>query len=233
MGDSFLLMCGGLYDPLIGIVDAQRSGSDVLSMWNSLNRGGKTLPYTIKQNVLRYYMNEWWYNDPDAFVIRRNEKEYNGLKLSLGLLTDEEVKVSAVSQLLGGGLFSMTEPLDKIDDERLNNLYHISYLFLKLNLIQYTALDKNEKGLEVFLEHAKYETSAKGILCDFLSNSVPDEKYDIVCSFGLIEHFSPKDREKILRLHFQLTNPKRYTLISFPTNIFPYHFFRKTARFSL
>ena len=99
----------------------------------------------------------------------------------------------------------------------------------KLNLIQYTALDKNEKGLEVFLEHAKYETSAKGILCDFLSNSVPDEKYDIVCSFGLIEHFSPKDREKILRLHFQLTNPKGYTLISFPTNIFPYHFFRKTA----
>ncbi|MCQ2792546.1 MAG: alpha-galactosidase [Bacilli bacterium] len=125
MGDSFFLMCGGLYDPVIGIVDGQRSGSDVLSMWDAPNRGGKTLPYTIKQNVLRYYMNEWWYNDPDAFIIRRNKKAHKGLKLSLGLLNDEEVKTSTINQLLGGGLFSMTEPLDKIDDDRLNNLYHL------------------------------------------------------------------------------------------------------------
>lgn len=124
MGNSFFLMCGGLYDPLIGIVDAQRSGSDVLSMWSAMNRGGKTLPYTMKQSILRYYMNEWWYNDPDAYIVRRNKKEYKGLRLSLGLLNDEEVKTSTINQLLGGGLFSMTEPLNKIDD-RLNNIYHV------------------------------------------------------------------------------------------------------------
>ncbi|MCQ2787084.1 MAG: alpha-galactosidase [Bacilli bacterium] len=125
MGDSFFLMCGGLYDPLIGIVDAQRSGSDVLSMWSAMNRGGKTLPYTMKQSILRYYMNEWWYNDPDAFIIRRNKWKYQGLKLSLGLLNDEEVKTSTINQLLGGGLFSMTEPLNEIDEDRLNNIYHV------------------------------------------------------------------------------------------------------------
>ncbi len=125
MGDSFFLMCGGLYDPLIGIVDAQRSGSDVLSMWSAMNRGGKTLPYTMKQSILRYYMNEWWYNDPDAFIVRRNKWLYQGLKLSLGLLNDEEVKTSTINQLLGGGLFSMTEPLDQIDKDRLNNIYHV------------------------------------------------------------------------------------------------------------
>lgn len=125
MNDAFFLMCGGLYDPLIGIVDAQRSGSDVLSMWSAMNRGGKTLPYTMKQSILRYYMNEWWYNDPDAFIIRRNKKKYKGLRLSLGLLNDEEVKTSTINQLLGGGLFSITEPLNNIDQDRLDNIYHV------------------------------------------------------------------------------------------------------------
>lgn len=123
--DSFFLMCGGLYDPLIGIVDAQRSGSDVLSMWSAANRGGKTLPFTMKQSLLRYYMNTWWYNDPDCYVIRKNKKKYKNLKISLGLLNDNEVKTSTINQILGGGFFSMTEPLDKISEDRLNNVYHI------------------------------------------------------------------------------------------------------------
>jgi len=125
MGNSFFLMCGGLYDPLIGIVDAQRVGSDVLSMWSASNKGGKTLPFTMKQNILRYYMNSWWYNDPDCFVVRRNKKEYKGLRISLGLLNDDEVKTSSINQLLGGGIFSMTEPLNKIDNDRLNYIYRV------------------------------------------------------------------------------------------------------------
>jgi len=125
MGNAFFLMCGGLYDPLIGIVDAQRTGSDVLSMWSATNKGGKTLPFTMKQNLLRYYMNYWWYNDPDSFIIRRNKIPYKGLRLSLGLLTDNEVNTSSINQILGGGLFSMTEPLDKIDKDRLNLIFKI------------------------------------------------------------------------------------------------------------
>ena len=62
--DAYFLMCGGLYDPLIGIVNGQRIGSDVLSMWSSnIQKGGKTSPFTIKQNLLRYFMNHWWDND--------------------------------------------------------------------------------------------------------------------------------------------------------------------------
>ena len=126
--EAFFLMCGGLYDPLIGIVDGQRSGSDVLSIWgeglrNGLN--GKNCPFTIKQNILRWYMNEWWVTDPDALMVRRNEKEERGLNLTLGLLTDDEVKTSTVNQLIGGGLVCSTEPLDRIDDERLYVLRHV------------------------------------------------------------------------------------------------------------
>lgn len=127
MGEkSYFLMCGGLYDPIIGLVDAQRTGSDVLSMWSStINKGGKTAPYTTKQSILRYYMNAWWNNDPDALMIRRNEQMERNLRLTYGLLNDEEVKTSVINQYMGGGLVCSTEPLDKMDEDRLENLKKI------------------------------------------------------------------------------------------------------------
>ncbi len=118
--ESYFLMCGGLYDPIVGLVDAQRTGSDVLSMWSSnINKDGKTAPYTIKQSVLRYYMNKWWDNDPDALMIRVNDTMERNLRLTYGLLNDEEVKTSVINQFMGGGIMCATEPLDKISDDRL------------------------------------------------------------------------------------------------------------------
>lgn len=118
--EAYFLMCGGLYDPIIGLVDAQRTGSDVLSMWSSnINRDGKTAPYTIKQSVLRYYMNQWWDNDPDALMIRKNETMERNLRLTYGLLNDEEVKTCVINQFMGGGIMCATEPLNKITDDRL------------------------------------------------------------------------------------------------------------------
>ena len=127
MGEkSYFLMCGGLYDPVIGLVDGQRMGADVLSMWVSdINRDGKALPFTVKQNLLRYYMNQWWNNDPDALMVRRQGKMTRGLRLTLGLLTEEEVKTAVVNQYMGGGLVCSTEPLAVIDEDRLYQLEHI------------------------------------------------------------------------------------------------------------
>lgn len=117
---SYFLMCGGLYDPIIGLVDAQRTGSDVLSMWSSnINKDGKTAPYTIRQSVMRYYMNRWWDNDPDALMIRRNQVMERNLRLTYGLLNDEEVKTCVLNQFIGGGIMCATEPLDKIDMDRV------------------------------------------------------------------------------------------------------------------
>lgn len=124
--EAYFLMCGGLYDPIIGLVDAQRSGSDVLSMWSStINKGGKTAPFTIKQSLLRYYMNTWWHNDPDALMIRRNAVMERGLRLTYGLLNEDEVRTVVVNQLIGGGIVCSTEPLDRIDPDRLARLRHI------------------------------------------------------------------------------------------------------------
>jgi len=124
--DSYFLMCGGLYDPIIGLVDAQRTGSDVLSMWfSNINKGGKTAPYTIKQSLLRYYMNHWWDNDPDALMVRRNEVMERDLRLTYGLLTDDEVKTVTLNQFISGGLVCTTEPLDQIEPDRLHQLRHV------------------------------------------------------------------------------------------------------------
>ena len=54
--DGWLLVCGGLYDAAIGIADAQRTGSDVLSMWQSEGGGGKAVPCTVKQSLMRAHM---------------------------------------------------------------------------------------------------------------------------------------------------------------------------------
>ncbi len=124
--ESFFLMCGGLYDPIIGLVDGQRMGSDVLSMWVSdINRDGKALPFTVKQNLFRYYMNEWWSNDPDALMVRRQKEMSRNLRLTLGLLNEEEVKTATVNQYVGGGLVCSTEPLAEIDGDRLYQLKHV------------------------------------------------------------------------------------------------------------
>lgn len=123
--DGYLLICGGLYDPLIGIADAQRTGSDVLSLWYDEHSGQPKIPFTTKQNVLRYFMNNWWHNDPDSLMVRRNWKAGKGKDLSMGTLTDDEAVTFTANQYFGGGLIGSTEPLDLIDDDRLYLLRHV------------------------------------------------------------------------------------------------------------
>ncbi len=123
--DSYLLICGGLYDAAVGIADAQRTGSDVLSMWTSAGGGGKAVPCTVKQNLLRTYMGAWWANDADCLMLRRQTEMTRGLNLTLGLLSGEEIKVMLVNQYMSGGLFSQTEPLAHIDRDRLREIRHL------------------------------------------------------------------------------------------------------------
>jgi hypothetical protein len=124
--DGYLLICGGLFSAPAGLVDAHRTSSDVLSMWSERQgrQGGKVAPFTIKQNVLRYWMNELWHNDPDALMVRRQAHKIRYLDLSLGLLNDDEARVTALNQYWGGGLVCFTEPMAEIDDDRIGLLRH-------------------------------------------------------------------------------------------------------------
>jgi hypothetical protein len=125
--DGYLNICGGLYGPLIGVADAQRSGSDVKSTWPPPPQGEESQgygPFTIKQNTLRYWWNLLWDNDPDALMVRRRGEPYRYQALALGMMSDTEALTSTLNQYLGGGLVCTTENLTEIEDDRLLLLRH-------------------------------------------------------------------------------------------------------------
>lgn len=123
--DSYLLVCGGLYDCLAGICDAQRTGSDVKSMWLDEGQNRPKIPITVKQNSYRAFMNEWWNNDADALMVRRDPVGYKIPHLSRGFLTDDEAELFCANQYFGGGLVSSSERLSVIDRDRLLLYRHI------------------------------------------------------------------------------------------------------------
>ncbi len=125
--EGYMLICGGLFSAASGLVDAHRTSSDVLSMWSDSDgkQGGKVVPFTIKQNILRYWMSSLWHNDPDALMVRRNHTRFRSLDLSLGKLTDDEARVTALNQYWGGGLVCFSEPMFNMDADRLGLLRHL------------------------------------------------------------------------------------------------------------
>lgn len=120
--EAYISVCGGHYGGSLGIANSQRSGSDVVSYWDP-----NEIP-KYRQNILRTWMSRLWHVDPDAMMVRRNEKsEFTGshAKLSLGLFTDKEAQVNALNQYIGGGLVTFTENYLTLDDDRLELYKHI------------------------------------------------------------------------------------------------------------
>ncbi len=54
----------------------------------------------------------------------------------------------------------------------------------------------------------------------------PDEKYDIVHSQGLLEHYTPDERKRLICLHRDLLTPNGIAVILVPTPSLPYRFWR-------
>ncbi|MBA7647617.1 Trans-aconitate 2-methyltransferase [subsurface metagenome] len=54
----------------------------------------------------------------------------------------------------------------------------------------------------------------------------PDEKYDIVHSQGLLEHYTPDERKRLICLHRDLLAPNGIAVILVPTPSLPYRFWR-------
>ena len=120
--DAFISVCGGHYGGSLGIANSQRSGSDVVSFWDQ-----KEVP-KYRQNIMRTWMSRLWQVDPDAMMVRRNvtpEFEGSHAKLSLGLFTDDEARVNALNQYVGGGLITFTENFASLDSDRLALYRHI------------------------------------------------------------------------------------------------------------
>jgi hypothetical protein len=126
-GDNvYIVICGGTYSAPSGFVQAHRTSSDVLSIWpKEVDPRKQTAPHTIKQNILRYWMNGLWHNDPDALMVRRNYESERDLDLTLGLMNDYEARTSALNQYWGGGIVCFTEPMKLVEKDRLVLLRHL------------------------------------------------------------------------------------------------------------
>jgi hypothetical protein len=113
---------------------------------------------------------------------------------------------------LGGANSCFYEAIDK-------ELSPIKYLIVDNNL---TGLDKTKTRLNKSDNiEFKYE--------DVLNTSEAIEKYDIVFSVGLIEHFSIEETKKCIASHFCYLKSKGTCIISFPTPTWLYKITRKCA----
>ena len=115
--DSYLSVCGGHFGGSIGIADSQRSGSDVVSIWEPEQVDA------FKQNIRRTWMNRLWHVDADALMIRKRDTPFypesnSWSNLSLGKLNDNEARTSALNQFIGGGMVCFSEYLKELSPER-------------------------------------------------------------------------------------------------------------------
>ena len=120
--EAYISVCGGHYGGSLGIANSQRSGSDVLSWWDT----GELQKY--RQNILRTWMSRLWHVDPDAMMVRRSELVLHPgdyADLTIGRLTDNEALVNTLNQYVGGGLVTFTEDFAVIDDDRRELYKHI------------------------------------------------------------------------------------------------------------
>lgn len=82
----------------------------------------------------------------------------------------------------------------------------LPYLAKKYDNFQLFGIDKSFAGCKLAKIIEKDWNSATNIICgDILKNPIKSEKFDIVFSFGLIEHFDNPD--KVLEKHIELLKP--------------------------
>jgi alpha-galactosidase len=117
-GNRFVLGCGNLIGPSVGLVDGARIGPDVAPFWepkpSPLDPVRTPLSAPSALNSIRNAVNRsWmhgklWANDPDCLLVRDFETE----------MTEEEVRSLASVIALSGGMVLDSDDLTRLSDER-------------------------------------------------------------------------------------------------------------------
>lgn len=119
---------GGLFEANAGLVDINRSGSDVRGHWDPLEGDAHATRYVLRmrQTFARaFYDEKLWTSDQDALQLRRRTTPWRKTKphLSMGVFTDEEAFSTVVYRFLGGGVVQVSDKLDEVPPDRYA-LYH-------------------------------------------------------------------------------------------------------------
>ncbi len=88
---------------------------------------------------------------------------------------------------------------------------------------RYVIYDNNALGVRKFEERTAGIPCAAAKLCDLLElDTSKEEKFDVVLSVGLIEHFPPELTKKMVKVHFDLAREGGIVVLFFPTPTFLY-----------
>jgi alpha-galactosidase len=122
--ERFILGCGSLMAPSVGVFDGNRIGSDVAPFWRFLTTEEREAPSprprrpddllsaetAIRNTMTRGWMhNRLWANDPDCLLVRTDRTK----------LTLDETRSLATAIGLSGGMMLSSDDLDKVPPERL------------------------------------------------------------------------------------------------------------------
>lgn len=114
---------GGLFEGNAGLVDINRSGSDVRGHWDPREGDAYSTRYPVRmrQTFARaIYDEQLWTSDQDALQLRRRTKGWRTTKshIPLGVFTDEEAFSTVVYRFLGGGVVQVSDKLDEVPADR-------------------------------------------------------------------------------------------------------------------
>ncbi len=93
----------------------------------------------------------------------------------------------------------------------------------------YHIVDSNTFGLSLLDEKMSRDKRVSCEQNNVLKLTGSNDRYDLVYSVGLIEHFDITDTAKSIAAHFELCKPGGYVLMTFPTPTWLYCIIRKAA----
>lgn len=96
------------------------------------------------------------------------------------------------------------------------NSCYLDLLLFDLRPSEYVVVDNNQTGLDCLKARTVNNPNVSLLNRDIL-NLEMEQKFDLVFSAGLIEHFNAADTQKALLAHFAATRPGGLVLITFPT----------------
>ena len=104
--------------------------------------------------------------------------------------------------------------------------YHTLQMTKVYPVTKVTLVDFNAGVIEDTKERLSCLKCEKEFLLRDLFNFELSEKYDIVHSQGLLEHYTPEEQQKLICLHRDLLTPNGVAVILVPTPSLPYRLWR-------
>lgn len=109
--DNFILGCTVQLGATVGIVDAERIGTDITPYWGREPdfQESPTVPHVCRNIINRRYQHQrLWLNDPDVHIARRDNNELN----------DQEIQLWTTALWLVGGLTLLSDNFKTLDEDR-------------------------------------------------------------------------------------------------------------------